>query len=98
MGLHILKDVLEKFRKQYPLLKQPVVEFLNAIAESYLEAGNLDSAKLYSDSSILFQSCLKSLSAEPSAWLSKLAFSFKVSIIIVRYILKKKELSDSLIN
>ncbi|OJY88902.1 MAG: hypothetical protein BGP13_02475 [Sphingobacteriales bacterium 40-81] len=82
MALYIQKDVLVKFRKQFPLLRQPVVEFFNDIAETYLEAGNADSAKLYADSCILFQAALKSLPAEPSAWLSKLPFSFKVSELV----------------
>lgn len=78
-ALHIQKDVLSAFRKHFSLLKQPVVEFFNDIAETYLKAGKSDSAKLYADSSVLFLSGLKSLPEDPSSWLFKLPFSFKVS-------------------
>ncbi|HRQ49936.1 MAG TPA: tetratricopeptide repeat protein, partial [Agriterribacter sp.] len=79
MALRIQKDVLKKFRRNFPLLKQPVVEFFNDISATYLKAQQPDSAKLYSDSSILFQTGLKSLPGDPASWLLKLPFSFKVS-------------------
>ncbi|GAB3420591.1 CHAT domain-containing protein [Niabella aquatica] len=82
MALHIQKDVLQKFRKSFPFLKQPVIEFFNDIAQSYLKANKLDSAMLYADSSVLFQTGLKSLPDDPAGWLPKLPFSFKVSELV----------------
>ncbi len=78
-ALPIQKDVLKQFRKNFPFLKQPIVEFYNDIATTYLKARQLDSAKLYADSSILFQTELKELPDNPADWLSKLPFSLRVS-------------------
>lgn len=82
MALPIQKDVLQKFRNSFPFLKQPVIEFFNDIAQSYLKANKLDSAMLYADSSISFQTGLKSLPDDPAGWLLKLPFSFKVSELV----------------
>lgn len=79
MALSIQKDVLKKFRKNFPSLKEPVIEFFNDIAQSYLKAGKPDSAMRYADSSVLFQTTFPTLPDDPAGWLLKLPFSFKVS-------------------
>ncbi|HRP54564.1 CHAT domain-containing tetratricopeptide repeat protein [Agriterribacter sp.] len=91
-ALQVQKDVLKKFRKNFPLLKQPVVEFLSDISLTYLETQQTDSAQLYADSAILMQTEFKTLPANPSAWLTRLPFSFRVSkhVQIMLDILYKK--------
>ena len=77
-ALALQKIILKNFRQSFPELTQPVVEFLNNIAESYIKLGRYDSAAMYSDSAFLYQSTFKSLPGKATEWLYSIPFSYKV--------------------
>ncbi|MFT4204756.1 MAG: CHAT domain-containing protein [Chitinophagaceae bacterium] len=77
-ALGLQKNVLYNFRKHLPQLKQPIIDFLNDITETYLKMNLPDSAKMYSDSVFLYQSTFKHLTQKPIDWLHSVPFSYKV--------------------
>lgn len=77
-ALTLQKNVLIQFRRNFPDLKQPIVEFLNNIAETYINLEQYDSARIYSDSSFHYQSKLESLPKKTTHWLQAIPFTYRV--------------------